>query len=84
MFTQVNELLSEVRVDYGAESAVDRFIAKIKKALLAIPEQEVSRIHRELDLHMCHLAVSHFQQSCSSIPHRCLDRLPPASYVAWG
>ena len=38
---QIEELLCEIRVDYKGESGVDKFIAKLKKALLAMPEQEV-------------------------------------------
>lgn len=43
---QINELLSEIRVDYEAEAGIERFVAKLKKALAAIPEHEV-RIHRD-------------------------------------
>ena len=38
---QIEELLCEIRVDYKGESGVDKFIAKLKKALLAMPEQQV-------------------------------------------
>ena len=46
---QTNELLSEVRVDYSGESGVDRFVARLRKALAAMPEHEV----KVFKMHMC-------------------------------
>jgi hypothetical protein len=38
---QVHEILNELRVAYENESGLDLFIAKLKKALMQIPEHEV-------------------------------------------